>query len=269
MTTPRPRLSRPAPVLDSSHHPDQMVSCRQLTKVYRSDGVEVTALKEIDLTIAPGEFVAIMGPSGCGKSTLLHVLGGLDRPTAGEISFQGRRVDGLSETKWAVLRRRQIGIVFQFFNLVTNLSVSGNVELPALLAGTSSGAAQRRRVALLDELGIGNLAPAYPSTLSGGQQQRVALARALVNQPALLLADEPTGNLDSQSTREVLNLLRQMHNGGQTIVLVTHDASVASIADRVISMRDGRIIDETAFGAGNVPPSQPSQLFTDLFQMES
>jgi putative ABC transport system ATP-binding protein len=267
MTTPRPTL--PSPTLGSSDRLDQMVLCRQLSKVYRSDGVEVTALREIDLTINSGEFVAIMGPSGCGKSTLLHLLGGLDRPTAGEISFQGRRVDGLSETKWAILRRRQIGIVFQFFNLVTNLSVSGNVELPALLAGTSSSAAHRRRIALLDELGIGNLASAYPSTLSGGQQQRVALARALVNQPALLLADEPTGNLDSQSTREVLNLLRQMHASGQTIVMVTHDASVASIADRVISMRDGRIIDETAFGAGEVPLKQSSQLFTDLFQMES
>lgn len=267
MIHPSSTLSSPA--RHSPQHHDPIVTCRQLSKIYRSDGANVTALNEVDLTINRGEFVAIMGPSGCGKSTLLHLLGGLDRPTAGEISFQGQRVDGLSETKWAILRRRQIGIVFQFFNLVTNLSVSGNVELPALLAGTSSTAAHRRRTALLDELGIGALAAAYPSTLSGGQQQRVALARALVNQPALLLADEPTGNLDSQSTREVLNLLRQTHDGAQTIVMVTHDASVASIADRVISMRDGRIIDETAFGASAVPAHPSSQLFTDLFEMES
>jgi putative ABC transport system ATP-binding protein len=210
-----------------------------------------------------------MGPSGCGKSTLLHLLGGLDRPTSGELSLQGRRVEGLSETQWAVIRRRQIGIVFQFFNLVTNLSVSGNIELPALLAGATSGAAQRRRVALLDELGIGDLASAYPATLSGGQQQRVALARSLVNQPALLLADEPTGNLDSQSTREVLNLLRQMHSSGQTIVMVTHDASVASVADRVVRMRDGKISDEMLFDIDAAESNPPGQLFSDLFHLES
>jgi putative ABC transport system ATP-binding protein len=187
-----------------------------------------------------------MGPSGCGKSTLLHLLGGLDRPSSGELYLREQRVDRLSEARWSVLRRTQIGFVFQFFNLIGNLTVADNVELPALLAGVSSGEARRRRAALLEHLGIGDKASGVPTQLSGGQQQRVALARALVNRPVLLLADEPTGNLDSESTRDVLRLLRRLNDDGQTILLVTHDARVASIADRVVTMRDGRIVDESA-----------------------
>ena len=229
---------------------DPVLKTTALTKTYRADDLAVHALRGVDLEVAPGEFVAVMGPSGCGKSTLLHLLGGLDRPTAGEVYLAGVRVDTLGEAKRAVLRRRQAGIVFQFFNLIGNLSVADNVELPALLAGLSAGEARRRREALLAELGIAEKADAVPAQLSGGQQQRVALARALINRPSVLLADEPTGNLDTQSTRDVLALLRRSHADGQSILLITHDARVASVADRVIPMRDGLVVDETALARG-------------------
>jgi putative ABC transport system ATP-binding protein len=195
--------------------------------------------------VQPGEFVAIMGPSGCGKSTLLHLLGGLDHPTAGEVWFEGERVDGLSETAWAVRRRRGIGIVFQFFNLIGNLSAADNVELSALIAGASAAEARRERERLMAELGISERARAMPAVLSGGEQQRVAIARALINDPRVLLADEPTGNLDTESARDVLALLRGLHERGQTIILVTHDPRVAAQADRVLRMRDGRIAAES------------------------
>jgi putative ABC transport system ATP-binding protein len=211
----------------------------------------VRALNGVDATVAEGEFVAVTGPSGCGKSTLLNLLGGLDRPTAGEIELGGRRVDGFSEARWAHVRRREIGFVFQFFNLIGNLSVADNVELPALLAGVSAREARVRRTDLLATLGIAEYAATSPTRLSGGQQQRVAIARALINRPRVLLADEPTGNLDSASARDVMALLRGMHDErDQTIVLVTHDARVAARADRVISMRDGRIAHETRLDEG-------------------
>jgi putative ABC transport system ATP-binding protein len=219
-----------------------------LEKTYASYGVEAHALRGVSLDVAEGEFVSVMGPSGSGKSTLLNLVGGLERPTAGAVFLRDRRVDGLSERRWAILRRREIGFVFQFFNLIANLSVADNVELPGLLAGLSAREARRRRSALLDELGVGASADALPGRLSGGEQQRVALARALVNEPAILLADEPTGNLDSDSARTVLDLLRRFNEAGQTIVLVTHDARVAASSQRVVSMRDGRIADETRLG---------------------
>jgi putative ABC transport system ATP-binding protein len=206
-----------------------------------------------------------MGPSACGKSTLLHLLGGLDRPSGGTLELAGQDVTRLNEARWATLRRSQIGFVFQFFNLIGNLTVADNIELPALLAGLTPAEARRRRVTLLEELGIADKAGATPSRLSGGQQQRVALARALVNRPALLLADEPTGNLDSAATREVLALLRQYHAAGQTMLLVTHDARVASIADRVITMRDGRIVDETSLA----DRERPGSLLTELIRLEA
>ncbi|HUG34744.1 MAG TPA: ABC transporter ATP-binding protein [Anaerolineales bacterium] len=219
-----------------------IVQTQSLAKTFTSQGVATAAVRQIDLQIMRGDFVALMGPSGCGKSTLLHLLGGLDRPTNGEIHLAGKRVDHLNETQWAVLRRREIGFMFQAFNLIGNLTVADNVELPSLMAGFTPREARSRREALLARLGLAEKMDAIPAQLSGGQQQRVALARALINQPHLLLADEPTGNLDSQSTLEVLRLLREANAAGQTIFLVTHDPRVADAANRVVQMRDGAFV---------------------------
>jgi putative ABC transport system ATP-binding protein len=225
-----------------------VIVARGLTREYEGG---VQALRGVDFDVPDGEFVAVTGPSGCGKSTLLNLLGGLDRPSAGAIELAGRRVDGFSEAKWAHVRRREIGFVFQFFNLIGNLSVADNVELPGLLAGLPAREARTRRTELLETLGIAEHAAASPTRLSGGQQQRVAIARALINRPSVLLADEPTGNLDSTSARDVMALLRTMHDeNGQTIVLVTHDARVAARADRVITMRDGLVANETRLDQG-------------------
>lgn len=224
----------------------EMLVGQGLHKTFRTNGAAVQALRGAELSIDRGEFVAIMGPSGCGKSTLLHMLGGLDSPDAGEIFIDGTRVDGLSESAWAKLRRKRIGYVFQAFNLIQNLTAADNVELPALLAGASSRDAAGRRQSLLDRLGIGDRANAMPSELSGGEQQRVAIARALVNRPDVLLADEPTGNLDSQTTREVMTVIKSFHEEGQTTLLVTHDPRVASSSDRVVRMRDGAVTSETS-----------------------
>jgi putative ABC transport system ATP-binding protein len=227
------------------------VEARALTKVYRgAGGATVDALRGVDLAVEAGEFVAVMGPSGCGKSTLLHLLGGLDRPTAGEVHLDGRRVDHLDESARAVLRREAVGFVFQAYNLVPTLTVAENVELPGLLARRPRAGVARRREELLASLGLAGRAPALPTELSGGEQQRVALARALVNEPAVLLADEPTGNLDSRSGAEVMALLTRVHDQGQTIVLATHDHAVASLAQRVVFLRDGEVVDEATVATG-------------------
>lgn len=215
-----------------------------LVKTHHGEGAPARAVRGVGLSVRRGEFVAVTGPSGAGKSTLLHLLGGLQRPDKGSIWLDEACADGWSEARWAVERRKRIGIVFQFFNLVSNLSVADNVELPALLAGLSPKRARAEREALLGELGLTGKERSLPGELSGGEQQRVALARALVNHPPLLLADEPAGSLDSKGTREVMRLLSRFHQRGQTIVMVTHDARLASAADRVISFFDGRIADD-------------------------
>ena len=234
-------MSRPA---TNSLPSTDLLETRGLVKEYRSDGVSVEAVRGVDIRVGVGEFVAIMGPSGSGKSTLLHVLGGLEPASRGEIWLRGQRVDKLSLADWAVLRRKHVGFVFQFFNLLSNMTVADNVELPALLAGVNPRQARRRREELLAELGLSAKAGSAPARLSGGEQQRVALARALANEPSLLLADEPTGNLDSSNTRDVLRLLQRTHDQGQAILLVTHDARVASMADRVINLFDGMVADD-------------------------
>ncbi|MGV9250257.1 ABC transporter ATP-binding protein [Streptomyces sp. NPDC003697] len=227
-----------------SDSPPVLLRAEGLVKTHHGEGAPAHAVRGVDLAVRRGEFVAVTGPSGAGKSTLLHLLGGLQRPDAGSIRLDGRRTDSYSEARWAEERRNGIGIVFQFFNLVSNLSVADNVELPALLAGRSPRRARAEREELLAELGLTGKERSMPGELSGGEQQRVALARALVNHPPLLLADEPAGSLDSKGTREVMRLLTRFHQRGQTIVLVTHDARLASAADRVISFFDGRIVDD-------------------------
>jgi ABC-type lipoprotein export system ATPase subunit len=210
----------------------------------------VRALDAVELDVASGETVAVMGPSGCGKSTLLHLLGGLERPSAGEVWLEGRRIDQLSEKALARLRRHAVGFVFQAFHLMDELTAAENVELPALLAGRSPRAARRRAAELLEQVGLTNRAEHLPSALSGGQRQRVAIARALSNEPLVVLADEPTGNLDSAATLDVLRLLDSLRAAGQTVVIVTHDSRIAATADRLISMRDGAFVEETRLTHG-------------------
>jgi ABC-type lipoprotein export system ATPase subunit len=221
-----------------------------LRKHYGKDESLVRAVDEVDLEIARGEALAVMGPSGCGKSTLLHLLGGLDRPSGGELWLAGRRIDGLGERGLADLRRHEIGFVFQAFHLMDELTARENVELPALLAGRSPRQARQRALELLDQVGLADRGNHLPAALSGGQRQRVAIARALVNEPLILLADEPNGNLDSAATLEVLRLFDRLHTAGLTFVIVTHDQRVAATADRLVSMRDGALVDQMRLTGG-------------------
>ena len=227
-----------------------VLRARGLRKQYGSGQALVRAVDGVDLDVSGGETVAVMGPSGCGKSTLLHLLGGLDRPSEGEVQLDGRRIDRMSERALARLRRTAVGFVFQAFHLMDELTALENVELPALLAGSSPRAAHRRATELLDRVGLADRAGFLPAALSGGQRQRVAVARALSNEPRVLLADEPTGNLDSAATLEVLRLFESLHDAGQTLVIVTHDERIAATADRLISMRDGAFVDETRLSGG-------------------
>jgi putative ABC transport system ATP-binding protein len=224
-------------------HETAMISTTNLTKVYRTDAVETTALNNVAIEIAEGEFVSIMGPSGCGKSTLLNILGLLDSPSAGSYSFGGREVGSLNERQRAGMRKGNIGFIFQSFNLIDELTVWENVELPLLYLGTSTAERKERVGEALDRTQIGHRADHYPQQLSGGQQQRVAVARAVVASPRLILADEPTGNLDSTNGQEVMNLLRDLNEAGTTIAMVTHSPSDAEYSERIIHLFDGKVVE--------------------------
>jgi ABC-type lipoprotein export system ATPase subunit len=226
------------------------LSAHSLRKEYGKAAALVRAVDDVSLNVARGESVAIVGPSGCGKSTLLYLLGGLERPTSGTIELAGKRIEDAPEAGLARLRRRTLGFVFQAFHLVDELTALENIELPPLLAGASPRKARERATELLQQVDLEDRADHLPSALSGGQRQRVAIARALANSPLVVLADEPTGNLDSAGTSEVLRLFDRLRTSGQTLITVTHDSRVAATADRLISMRDGRFVDETKLNGG-------------------
>ena len=222
-----------------------IIETRELTKTFGANGVAVHALRGIDLTVERGEFLALIGPSGSGKSTLMAILGCLDKPTSGTYAFDGERVDGLSNADLAKVRNQKIGFVFQMYNLLPKASVQRNVELPMLYAGVPRRERKRRAMELLEQVGIPEKAHSLPSTLSGGQRQRVAIARALANRPAMLLADEPTGALDSKTGHEVLELMGELHRAGNTILIVTHDLAIAGLASRQVEIHDGLIASST------------------------
>jgi putative ABC transport system ATP-binding protein len=225
---------------------EPLLTVRGVRKTFQAEVAPVRALRGLDLDLGPGEFAAVMGPSGCGKSTLLNVVAGLDVVDEGTITVAGETVTGRDENWLARFRRRHIGIVFQFFNLIDGTTALDNIALPAVIAGMRRRAAETRARDLLDLLGLSDKASAVPAVLSGGQRQRLAIARALVNDPSLLLADEPTGALDSDGGQEVLELFRRLHGDGQTILMVTHSADVAAGASRVIRLQDGQLKSDTA-----------------------
>ena len=218
----------------------EILRIQNLTKIYGSGDTVVKALDNVSFSVQKGEFVAIIGPSGSGKSTLLHILGGVDRPTSGKVFIEDNDIYALNETKLAVFRRRQIGLIYQFYNLIPVLNVEENITLPLLLDGRKVDRAYLQR--LIDTLGISERLSHLPNQLSGGQQQRVSIGRALVNNPAIVLADEPTGNLDSKNSAEIVELLKHFnHENHQTLIVITHDERIALQADRIISIEDGRI----------------------------
>ncbi|MCL5798913.1 MAG: ABC transporter ATP-binding protein [Gammaproteobacteria bacterium] len=237
-----------------------VIEVKGLTKVYRTEEVETHALTGIELTIDPGEYIVAMGPSGCGKTTLLSILGLLETPTAGEYRITGTPVETLNAAERARVRNRHIGFVFQAFNLIGDLTVEENVELPLVYRGSIPRAERRDKVrTVLEEVGMGHRLRHYPGQLSGGQQQRVAIARALVGEPSILLADEPTGNLDSKSGEAVMELLAALHEKGATLFMVTHDPHYARFARRIIRLMDGQIVDdaetqEESFSSGLTHP---------------
>jgi putative ABC transport system ATP-binding protein len=227
----------------------RIIETRNLTKVYGSNGNAVHALRGIDLDIERGEFVALIGPSGSGKSTLMAILGCLDVPTGGTYALDGRQVENLSGADLAAIRNEKVGFVFQQYNLLPKATILRNVELPMLYAGVPRRERRQRALELLERVGIPDKANTLPGALSGGQRQRVAIARALANRPALLLADEPTGALDSKTGQEVLALFGELHAQGNTVLLVTHDANIAAMADRRVELRDGLIHQEEELAA--------------------
>jgi len=220
---------------------DPVLSIRGVRKTFEAEQAPVRALRGLDFEMQPAEFVAVMGPSGCGKSTMLNLVAGLDAVDEGTIDLDGEQIHAMDEDELARMRRRHIGIVFQFFNLLEGMTVLENVALPAMIAGRKRKPAETRARDLLDLLGLSDKAKQLPSVLSGGQRQRLAIARALANEPTLVLADEPTGALDHDGGQEILELFRRLHAEGQTILMVTHDDEVAAAADRTVRMRDGRV----------------------------
>lgn len=218
-----------------------MIELKNLTKIYRTGGIETPALRGIDLQIAKGEFTAITGKSGCGKTTLLNLLGGMDAPTSGLYRMEGREISSLRGRALAAFRNKTIGFIFQSFHLISELSVVDNVSLPLGYAGVRASERKEKSIELLQKVGLKDHLHKGPNELSGGQRQRVAIARALINQPALLLADEPTGNLDEKTGQEILQLIQSVHQEGTTVILVTHDPQIASACGRIIHMSDGRI----------------------------
>ncbi len=223
-----------------------IIETRGLTKVFGSNGTAVHALRGIDLTVTAGEFVALVGPSGSGKSTLMAIIGCLDSPTGGSYALDGTSVEGLSGAALARIRNEKIGFIFQSYNLLPKASIARNVELPLLYAGIGRKERRKRALELLEKVGIPEKANVLPGVLSGGQRQRVAIARALANKPALLLADEPTGALDSKTGEEVLALFKELHKQGNSVVLVTHDPHIASLAERRVELRDGLIVSDVS-----------------------
>jgi len=221
-----------------------MVKTEQLVKIFRTDEVETTALNKVNLNIDDGEFIAVMGPSGCGKSTLLNIIGLLDNPTSGSLYFNGTDVSNFSEKKRTNLRKGNIGFVFQSFNLIDELNVYENVELPLLYQKVAGSERKKKVENVLDRMKMNHRRKHFPQQLSGGQQQRVAVARALVSNPKLILADEPTGNLDSANSEQVMNLLKELNDEGTTIVMVTHSPSDADYAKRIVHLFDGHVVTE-------------------------
>ncbi|MCW1296405.1 MAG: ABC transporter ATP-binding protein [Candidatus Parvarchaeota archaeon] len=221
-----------------------MVELENVTKIYRLGEVQIKALNGINLEIKKGEFVSIMGPSGSGKSTMLHIIGCLDTPTSGKVLINGKDVSKLSDDELAEIRNKEIGFVFQFYYLQENLTSIENVELPMIFAGVNENERKRRALDLLRTVGLEKRVNSYPRQLSGGERQRVAIARALANNPSLVLADEPTGNLDSKSGEEIMTLFKRLNSLGNTIVVITHDKTIASHTPRIIKLKDGKIVGE-------------------------
>ncbi|MDB5073305.1 MAG: putative transporter ATP-binding protein [Candidatus Eremiobacteraeota bacterium] len=236
--------------MNSANGAQPVIDMRDATKTYELGDVKVEALRGVTFAIMPGEYVAIMGPSGSGKSTLMNLLGCLDRPTAGHYLLDGTDVSTLGDDALAHIRLKKLGFVFQGFNLLARTSALKNVALPLFYAGVGTRTRNDLAARQLQEVGLGDRVDHKPSELSGGQQQRVAIARALVNDPAVVLADEPTGNLDSQTSEDIMGLFETLNDGGRTIIMVTHDEDVASHAKRIIRVRDGRIVDDQATARG-------------------
>lgn len=222
-----------------------MITLNSLSKIYRTDEIETVALENVNLTVERGEFLSIMGPSGCGKSTLLNIMGLLDAPTMGMVEINGIRTEGMKDKELAVFRNKTLGFVFQSFHLINSLNVMDNVELPLLYRRMAGSERKRLAQEVLEKVGLSHRMRHFPTQLSGGQCQRVAIARAIIGNPEIILADEPTGNLDSKSTIEIMNILKDLHESGRTVIIITHDDEIANQVDRVVRIMDGKIVSDS------------------------